>query len=59
MGECKLCEKNGEDLSLLSATHKELGKIMVCQECWVKLYEENRMLSGKTGGSGGACPTCR
>jgi len=59
MEECKLCGKNGEDLSLLSANHKEIGKIMVCRECWVKLYEENRMLSGNTGSSGGICPTCR
>jgi hypothetical protein len=59
MSECRLCGKNGENLSLLSANHKELGEIAVCQECWVKLYEKNRMVSGTcSGGSGGSCPCC-
>jgi len=59
MGECKLCGKNGEDLSLLSADHKKLGSIMVCRECWAKLYDENKMVSGTgSGSSGGTCPTC-
>ena len=58
MGKCELCGKNGKELSLFSANHKELGQIMVCQECWVNLYDENRMVSGSTG-SGGSCPTCR
>ena len=40
MEECKLCGKNGEDISLFSANHKELGSIMVCDECWRKLYEK-------------------
>jgi hypothetical protein len=42
--ECALCGKSGEDLSLLLADHKDLGEIMVCRECWGKLYEENRMM---------------
>lgn len=58
MGECKLCRKNGEDLSLLSVNHKDLGYMRVCQESWIKLYDENRMVCGTTG-SGGTCPTCR
>jgi len=29
MAECRLCGKNGEDLTLLSADHKDLGRIMV------------------------------
>ncbi len=58
MGECGLCGKNGEDLSLLSADHKELGRIKICQECWTKLYSENLMVCGRSS-SGGACPTCR
>ena len=57
MEECKLCGKNGEDISLFSANHKELGSIMVCDECWRKLYEKNRMVCGASGGSG-SCPTC-
>lgn len=56
MGECKICGKNGEELSLLQADHKELGRIMVCQECWSKLYDKNRMVCGTAGG--GSCPTC-
>jgi hypothetical protein len=58
MGECGICGKNGEKLSLLSAHHKELGRVLVCRECWVKLYDENRMVAGSTG-SGSSCPTCR
>jgi len=58
MEECKLCGKKGNDLSLYSANHKDLGQIMVCRECWVNLYDKNRMVSGSTS-SGGSCPTCR
>lgn len=59
MNECKLCGKNGGDLSLFSANHKELGNVMVCRECWVKLYDDNIMLGGTgSGGSGSACPAC-
>ncbi|RLI27413.1 MAG: hypothetical protein DRO52_00270 [Candidatus Hecatellales archaeon] len=58
MGECQLCGKKGENLSLLQANHKELGAIMVCQDCWRKLYEDNAMVCGLSGGSGGSCPTC-
>ena len=58
MDECELCKRKEEDLSLLSANHRELGRIMVCQECWANLYEENRMVCDTTS-SGGTCPTCR
>ncbi|MHC1589750.1 MAG: hypothetical protein ACXQTQ_02160 [Candidatus Hecatellaceae archaeon] len=59
MGECRLCGKKGKNLSLFMANHKDLGSIMVCQDCWVKLYEENRMVCGTSGGSaGGTCPAC-
>jgi len=58
MGKCKLCGKNGEDLTLISASHKDLGRIMVCDECWKKLWNENRMVCGTTG-SGGTCTSCR
>jgi predicted SprT family Zn-dependent metalloprotease len=58
MGQCKLCGKDGENLTLTSADHKDLGRIMVCTECWKKLYKENRMVCGATG-SGGTCPSCR
>ena len=40
MGKCELCGKEG---SRLETNHKELGRIMVCQECWSKLYGENHM----------------
>jgi hypothetical protein len=58
MAECRLCKKNGEDLTLLSANHKDHGQIMVCEECWKKLWNKNRMVCGTTG-SGGTCPSCR
>ena len=56
--KCELCGKNGEDLTLLSADHKDRGRIMVCEECWKKLWHENRMVCG-TSSSGGTCPSCR
>ena len=59
MSECKLCEKKEEGLSLLSAHHKELGHVWICQDCWVKLYKKNRMVGGSTGSGGTSCPTCR
>ena len=37
MAEFRLYGKNGEDLTLLSADHKDLRRIMVCEECWKKL----------------------
>ena len=55
MSRCKLCGKNSEGLSLRSAYHKELGHIMVCQECWVRLWDDNRMVCGTGSGSGGTC----
>ncbi|MBL7117168.1 MAG: hypothetical protein ISS94_00055 [Candidatus Syntrophoarchaeum sp.] len=55
MGKCELCGKEG---SRLEADHKELGRIMVCQECWSNLYDGNRMTCS-IGASGGSCPCCR
>ena len=50
--KCDLCEKSGEDLSLLSANHKECGWIMVCRDCWTELYSENSMVSGSGSSEG-------
>jgi ribosome-binding protein aMBF1 (putative translation factor) len=55
MGVCELCGKGG---SRLEANHKELGRIMVCRECWSRLYDENRMTCS-VGASGGSCSCCR
>ena len=57
--QCDICGKRGRDLSRLSANHKELGLIMVCQECWIRLYDENQMVSSSTGSSSTSpCSTC-
>ena len=53
LNKCDLCGNNGEDLSLLSANHKELGWIKVCGDCWGKLYAKNRMIAGSGGSSNG------
>ena len=59
LNECELCGKREEDLSRFSANHKELGLIMVCQECWVSLYDDNHMVSSSTGGaSKSPCANC-
>ena len=59
LNECELCGKRGEDFSRFSANHKELGLIMVCQECWVSLYDDNHMVSGSTGGlNKSPCANC-
>ncbi len=58
VAECKLCGKNGEGLTLVSADHKDLGRIMVCEKCWKKLWNENRMVCS-TSGSGSTCTSCR
>jgi len=55
MGKCELCGKEG---SRMEAAHKELGRIMVCQECWSKLYGENRM-AADIGSSGSSCAFCK
>lgn len=50
--KCAICNKSG--ISLLEANHKELGYLMVCQECWKKLSEQNMLVSG----SSGSCECC-
>jgi len=56
MGVCALCSNGGEDTSLLEASHKELGRIMVCGDCWRDLYQENRIVYGTT--RSGKCGVC-
>ena len=59
--KCEICGESGEDLSLYSANHKDLGWISVCNACWVKLYEENEMVAG-SGSCGNSsvspCSSC-
>ncbi len=57
--KCDLCEKTGEKLSLYSVQHKKLGGIKVCRECWVNLYDHNRMVAGSGACGTTSCPTCR
>lgn len=57
MGKCDICGKNGKDLTLLGANHKELGYIKICSDCWEKLYSKNEFVGGTTSSSG-SCPTC-
>jgi len=57
MGKCDICGKNGKDLTLLGANHKELGYVKVCSDCWEKLYSKNEFVGGTTSSSG-SCPTC-
>lgn len=65
--KCDCCDKHGEDLSLLSANHKEMGWVKVCKECWTAFYMKNHMVAG-TSNSGSvihnsspcsSCPGCR
>ncbi len=51
MDKCEICGKNGENVSLLYAAHRELGNIWLCSECWKKEYR-NILPSG---GSSGRC----
>ena len=50
--KCRICDKSG--VSLLYTRHKELGYIGVCRDCWAKLFEDNRFVSG-SGSSGSCC----
>lgn len=59
--KCDLCDRSGENVSLLSANHKEKGWIKVCRNCWSELYSENRMVAGSSGSSkdsSSACSSC-
>jgi hypothetical protein len=58
MRQKKIFGKNDEKTTLISANHKDLGRIKVCSECWKKLWNENSMVCG-TSGSGDKCPSCR
>jgi len=51
MNKCGICGKNGENVSLLYATHRELGNIWFCSECWEKEYSSILPFGG-SGGSG-------
>ena len=41
---CIVCGR--DDVPLLEARHKKLGVVWVCQECWIKLFENNEFLIG-------------
>ena len=56
MEELKILRECGpsginDDLSLLSAYHKELGWIKVCSDCWSELYTINDMIACSTESS--------
>lgn len=49
----------GNEGSLLQASHKDKGLIMVCRDCWQMLYENNETVSGTTSDtSASAAPSC-
>lgn len=50
--KCGICGKEVE--TLLFAEHKELGGVWVCRDCWEKLYEKNKLVSG-AGESSSCC----
>jgi hypothetical protein len=51
MNKCGICGKEGDDVCLLFAYHRELGGVWLCGECWRKEY--SKIIS--SGGSGGCC----
>jgi len=51
MTKCALCGKDG--VALLQASHRDLGTILICSECWQT--EWHRLLSLGGGSSGGCC----
>ena len=60
--KCDICEKGGENISLLSANHKESGWIKVCRDCWSNLYSKNQMIAGSSSsgiGSNSPCSSCK
>jgi hypothetical protein len=61
--KCELCERSGDNLSLLLANHKIFGWIKICNDCWSDLYEENNMVAGssnscKSSGPNSPCNSC-
>lgn len=56
MGECEFC---GSDGSLLELNHGELGRKMVCSECWQGNWKNHVSTAssgeGSAGGCGGSC----
>lgn len=53
MEKCEICGK--ENVSLLYARHKDYDAIIkICQDCWRKAWDENKLVSG-LGSSGGGC----
>lgn len=60
LSECDLCGKRGEDLNRFSVKHKELGLIKVCQECLVRLRDDNHMVNSSTRDlNKSPCATCK
>ncbi len=59
MGKCELCEDDG---SRMLVNHAELGKIMVCRDCWKDIYNRGQSIcEGTSSGRrrGGGCPACK
>jgi hypothetical protein len=56
MEKCAICGKTG--VSLLFTSHKELGYVGVCRDCWVKLFDDNLMVSGSGSSGGCSCGSC-
>ncbi|MEM3564228.1 MAG: hypothetical protein QXR19_13415 [Candidatus Jordarchaeaceae archaeon] len=52
MDKCGICGKSGENVSLLYGTHRSLGKIWLCTECW---KNEFKKILPSGGSSGGCC----
>jgi len=49
---CGIC--HARDVGLYYARHKELGAVLLCQQCWVKAYAGNELVSG-SGARGCSC----
>ncbi|KXA92110.1 hypothetical protein AKJ64_04030 [candidate division MSBL1 archaeon SCGC-AAA259E17] len=58
MGECEICGKEG---SRLQVNHQELGRVMVCRDCWKKINEEGmKVWEGTCSASScGGCTACK
>ncbi len=60
MGRCEICGNEG---SRIQVNHKEHGKIMVCRDCWMDIYEKGQKICEGTGtnssGFSSTCSCCR
>jgi hypothetical protein len=58
ISKCAICGKAEEDMTLYGVSHKELGWVNICRDCWRDSYDNNRLVAGSGSKSSSGCGAC-